>query len=330
MKINNINSLAVQQARIKALSHARLSSYRRFFTTQSDQETLGLYQWNEDLSAIFFKLIISIEIVLRNQCHGAMSTRYGAIGSGSSRDWYEHIQLTPLSRQKIQEITHIKRRTQWTPRNPFPTPDDVISRLTFGFWPHLLDVGHDSNNYPIAWGNILLDVLPGHRQRQATYWARQKHRDAFFGRLDLCNEMRNRIAHHEPIWKMGPLLEETRARAGSLPAVIAPAPVTPSDALDRLKLIYERLNELLDWLSPEIAADYAQSEMHHKCLSLLSLHILNAYRHAQQPTALNLAHYQNNRTLKKAIRLASRQRQPIVLKDGHRTLGHITCVANTP
>jgi hypothetical protein len=328
MKIDTTNSLAMQQARIKALSHARLSSYRRFFTTQSDEETLGLYEWNEDLSANFFRLIITIEIVLRNQCHSAMSTRFGAIGGGTSRDWYEHVRLTTISSQKIQEITHIGRHGHRRPRSPFPSPDDVISRLTFGFWPHLLDVNHDSNHQPIPWGDILLDILPGHRQRQAIYWSKQKHRDILFGRLDLCNEMRNRIAHHEPIWKMGPLMEETRARNGSSPSIVAPAPASPSDALNRLKLIYERLIELLGWLSPEIAAEHAKSEIHHRCLSLLTLHALQTYRQPRQPTALNLAHYKNNRSLKKAIRLASRKLQPVVLLNGHRTIGHITCTAS--
>lgn len=41
------------QARVQALSHARLSNYRSFFGAADDAEALGLYQWNEEMSAVF-------------------------------------------------------------------------------------------------------------------------------------------------------------------------------------------------------------------------------------------------------------------------------------
>lgn len=326
MKNNKQYTILANQAKIKALSHARLSSYRVFFNTQSDEEMLGLYQWNEELSAAIFRTISLTEIVLRNQCHTAMSMRYGVAGSTNSRDWYDHVDLNKLSRKKITDVTYTKHHQQSVPKVPVPSPDDVVSRLTFGFWPHLLDLRQDMAHQPIVWGPILLDILPGHRQRQVTHWSKQKHRDALFARFDLCNEIRNRIAHHEPIWKIGPLMEETRARRGNQPAIVAPAPTTPSEALGRLKLLYERLTELLGWLSPEMARAHALSDVHHKCISLLNLQALEAYRKTKLPVVLNLAQFKSNRSLRKALRLATRYQQPTLLMDGHRTLGHITCV----
>lgn len=326
MKNNKQITILANQDKIKALSHARLSSYRVFFNTQSDEETLGLYQWNEELSAAIFRTISLTEIVLRNQCHTAMSMRYGVAGSTNSRDWCDHVDLNTLSRKKITDVTHTKQHQQWVPKVPVPSPDDVVSRLTFGFWPHLLDLRQDMAHQPIAWGPIILDILPGHRQRQVTHWSKQKHRDALFARFDLCNEMRNRIAHHEPIWKIGPLMEETRARQGNQPAIVAQTPTTPSEALNRLKLLYTRLTELLAWLSPEMARAHALSDVHHKCLSLLSLQALEAYRKTKPPIVLNLAQYKSHRALKKALRLATRHQQPTLLMDGHRTLGNITCI----
>lgn len=45
----------------------------------------------------------------------------------------------------------------------------------FGFWPHLLDLKKDLFGNPVDWGGIIVDVLPGHRQRQAglseRHWA---------------------------------------------------------------------------------------------------------------------------------------------------------------
>jgi hypothetical protein len=210
IKTNTAGNLA----RIQALSHARLSSYRSFFNAADDAEALGLYQWNDDLSAVLFRTISLVEVVLRNQFHHALSLRYGVMGAYGSKDWYCHVALDPRSQSKIVGITHYKQRHQMLPRVPGPSPDDVVSGLTFGFWPHLLDLKKDLHHQAVDWGPILVDVLRGHRQRQATYWAKPKHRDALFARLDLCNELRSRIAHHEPIWKLGSLMQEGRPRPG--------------------------------------------------------------------------------------------------------------------
>lgn len=312
-------------AHIQALSHARLSNYRSFFGATDDGEALGLYQWNDDLSAVLFRTISLVEVVLRNQFHHAMSQRYGAVGGQGSKDWYAHVALSSLSKSKIMDVTHYKRGQQLLPRVPAPSPDDVVSGLTFGFWPRLLDITVDIHRQPVAWGPILVDVLPGHRQRQASYWAKLKHRDALFARLDLCNELRNRIAHHEPIWKLGPLMVESRSRHGSPVAIQAPAPTTPADALNRLRTLYDRVTELLGWLSPAVAAKHKASDMHLRCLNLLQINTLHDFRRALPPAEIDLATVPNLRSLRKALRYAARRKQPVLIKDGHRLIGHLTC-----
>lgn len=313
-------------ARIQALSHARLSNYRSFFGAADDAQALALYQWNDDLSAVLFRTISLVEVVLRNQFHHAMSLRYGVVGSQGSKDWYAHVALGAHSRSRITDITHYRQGQQMLPRIPAPSPDDVVSSLTFGFWPHLLNLKADSHNHALDWGPILVDVLPGHRQRQATYWAKLKHRDALFARLDLCNELRNRIAHHEPVWKLGPLMSEGRPRKG-IPLIIdAPAPSTPAGALARLRLLYDRVTELLGWLSPAVAAQHTASEMHLRCLNLLQSETIEVYRHAQPLAEIDLAVATNLRTVRKALRHAARRKQSVIVKDGHRLIGHLTCL----
>ena len=94
---------------IGALSHARLSSYRAFFAATGDSELLGLYAWNEELSACLFRTISLVEVVLRNQFHRQLSAHYGVNGSPGSRDWYLHLQLTPDSRKNIDKILFRRR-----------------------------------------------------------------------------------------------------------------------------------------------------------------------------------------------------------------------------
>lgn len=322
IKANPLGNLA----RVQALSHARLSNYRSFFGATDDAQALALYQWNDELSACLFRTISLVEVLLRNQFHKAFSLRYGVSGAHGSKDWYAHVALSQLSKNKIKDMTHHKQGQQFLPRIPAPSPDDVISGLSFGFWPRLLDLNKDTHNQPIAWGAILLDVLPGHRQRQVTHWSKRKHQDVLFARLDLCNELRNRIAHHEPIWKLGPLMNEGRPRQGKPLTVQLPAPTTPEDALTRLRLLYGRLTELLGWLSPDMAAQHAACELHLRCLSLLQPETLKAYQHAKPPAEIDLAAVLNLRALRKALRYAARHKQPVLIKDGHRIIGHLTCL----
>lgn len=166
----------------------------------------------------------------------------------------------------------------WVKRVPDVSPDDVVSRLTFGFWPHLLDAEADAGGSPIAWGPILVDALPGHRYKAVAYWASQRNRDKLFARMDYCNWLRNRIAHLEPVWKAGPLLVEDRARQHFTPRIVAPAPRTPAEAIARMSLSYGRVLELMGWFSPELRATHAIGEAHYQFVSLNSLAALAAFR----------------------------------------------------
>jgi Abi-like protein len=268
-------------ALIAAISAPRLGSYRKFFQPKTDEELLGIYRWHEDLCGAFSRNLAWVEVVLRNRFHEALSRRFGAGIAGPSRDWYNHIQLSSRSRDSVRKITHTQNGN---PRRPAATPDDVVAKLTFGFWPALLDLEKDIRGTRIAWGDILIEVVPGHRQSAAAYWQKLAHRDALFARLDLCRDLRNRIAHHEPIWKQGVLYEETKPRVRRTVALVAPAPKTPTEALARLQLQHDRVMELLHWLSPDVAHLVKTSPAHQHGAQLLSMPTLDAYRQAHFDT----------------------------------------------
>ena len=152
-------------------------------------ETLGLYQWNEDTCGALFRASLSVvEIAAQPVPQGSGSSlRFDGQcwlvtgGTTTSPACPGH------SRQKVQEITHRRHHQQWLPRVPARSPDDVVSKLTFGFWPHLsLDVQADQTTRHWTGGQFWTSS-PGHRQRQSTYWAKRSPRDAF-ARLDLCND----------------------------------------------------------------------------------------------------------------------------------------------
>jgi hypothetical protein len=318
---SNLGSLA---ALVSAISHPRLSNYRTFFNATDDAQALGLYQWNEDTSSALFRVISLVEIVLRNQFHKVLSVHHGTVGSTASRDWYVDLALPQESKQKVKKILERKQHGTWVPRLPTPSADDVVSKLTFGFWPHLIDVNTTTAGAPVDWSILLPAILPGHRQKTATYWAKQASQDAFFARMDLVNELRNRIAHHEPVWKLGALMEESRPRLHYTPAVVAPAPSTSAESLTRLGLYYARLTELLAWLSPSLAKEFSGSEADTRCKMLLTERTLAHYRGRQQIGRVQIANFAGNRRLRKMLKYASRRRQPLAVLDGSRVVGHWT------
>lgn len=311
----------------EALSRARLSNYRRFYGAQTDAEQYGLYRWNETLSMLFFKTLSLTEIAIRNQFHKTLSVRYGATGNNQSNDWYNYLVLSTRSVESIQKITHQKRRRRGPllPKNPMPSPDDVVSKLTFGFWPHLLDVSQDTFGGSVDWSILLPAVLINHRQRDVTYWRQQRHQDAVFARLDLCNALRNRIAHHEPLWKTGDLLEERRARPGSPPVLsVQPAPTNENEALQRLHLFYDRLLELLGWMSPSLLNLHEVSETHFQLKALMSSRAIKHYRGIGLTETLCIDGYRKLSSLKKRFRQLSKKGVPVIVNQRSISIGHWT------
>ena len=238
------------------ISLARLSSYQHFFQVTDPDEVYGIYCWNEAISGALFRLISITEVVMRNRFHHALSLyadqSFSPVGHTTSNDWYNHIPLSGKSQDKIRKETHVCRKGKWLAKHKTPSANDVVSRMTFGFWPNLLD-----SNVP--WGPLLPQIVPGHRHKTESHWKVLKNQDALYARIELVNKLRNRIAHFEPVWKQGVLRQEKRQRQNQKPAVVQLAPMTPEQALARLSLLHDRTLELLKWFSPDRAKDYENS-----------------------------------------------------------------------
>lgn|GEM_PF-784528 len=307
---------------VKALSRARLSNYRTFFGVDEDRAAYGLYCWNDAISAALSRALGFTEVALRNQFHTALSARYG-VGGTISRDWYAHLRLNPKSTDLIRKITDERRRLsgvyQLVPRSPAPSPDDVVSKLSFGFWPHVLDISHDCAHRPLDWAEMLTEIMPGHRNNSVGFWNRPKNRDMLFARIDFCKDLRNRIAHLEPVWKAGPLMTEGRARIERKIRVERFAPANPAEALTRLQIAYDRVLELLKWLSPGLHDVYMAGEAHHRFESLNRIAALDAYkRHGghRRMASVNLNAYRSLRRLKKELRGIGRRHGAAEVRHG--------------
>lgn len=186
---------------IHFLASPRVSSYKTFLKLHSPEEVYRAYCWNYAISAAVFPLLGSVEMHLRDSVNKAMSGWRASPGSGSTSNptWYDpassnHYPLTGQAATSIKGLLeHSKTRKRL---NPQPPVDDVIASLTFGFWTTLIRA-----YTPVEAPSILPKIFPNHPIKNPKFWGSQANRTALGAKLRVANDFRNRIAHHEPLFK---------------------------------------------------------------------------------------------------------------------------------
>lgn len=165
----------------------RVLSAPRFATYLSAQngnkeQALQLYQWNLEISAAFFIPLQVCEISLRNSIVQAIEMAYGA-----NRPWEKSFEISLRSppsgynpRRNLADLRHL------------PTSGKIIAELKFVFWEKMLTSGHDG----VLWNPYFRQIFPNTDQRK-TVQALRGHANQTILKI---RELRNRIAHHEPIF----------------------------------------------------------------------------------------------------------------------------------
>jgi hypothetical protein len=151
-------------------------------------KTLALYSWNMKISAAFFADLGTAEVALRNAIDAKMRDRFQNASQPSP--WYDQIRLSTEGRD---QLTQAKNRAQTGRiRNRVtdpPTQDDIVASLTFGFWRSLLTTQYQT----IVWPTVR-SAFGDDPTRQAPA------RLDIYEMVDQMGFLRNRIAHHEPIF----------------------------------------------------------------------------------------------------------------------------------
>lgn len=167
------------------LSQERMTTYTT--ATGGDKEkALRLYTWNIAVSAAFYGPLQSLEVSLRNSMHQQLSLVYGP-------DWYDN-NACGLDAQSVKRVREAKDKLN---KGRYPIdPPHMVAELPFGFWVALLGKGGhytfgNKKNYDMTlWRPALHKAFPHSRLSR-----RDTHRP-----LDYLRTLRNRIAHHEPIF----------------------------------------------------------------------------------------------------------------------------------
>ena len=139
-----------------------------------------LYAWNTRMSAELFIPLHGVEISLRNALHNELSGIFGAY-------WFDNPNV-PLVSYAQNQVAQAKQTL--TNSNKSITSSAVMAELSFGFWVSLLGRGHKNSYETQLWIPHLHKAFPNARLS----------RKAAHGPLDKMRRLRNRIAHHEPIF----------------------------------------------------------------------------------------------------------------------------------
>ncbi len=168
-----------------ALSAARMGTYEVATATDTTNPAaaLALYAWNAQVSAALLVPLHICEVVVRNAISDALESLYGARWPWSTS--FE--QSLPAPREGYSP-----RRDVQNSRSHAITTGKTIPELKFVFWQKMFTSRYDER----LWNVHLRRVLPNTNSAKSIDVIRQN----LYEDLEHIRILRNRIAHHEPIF----------------------------------------------------------------------------------------------------------------------------------
>lgn len=208
----------------RAISKQRLGKYLDYADGDLEK-ALELHSWNCDLGAALHVPIQYLELVLRNACHKELEDIFGR------DDWFNALPTGPkiipgsVPRRHVKdicgryfhrvlqslclkppdkpvdlsswdylhgEIKTVKGRLMQQGRDP-NNPPCVVAALSFGFWVAIFTKKLEQQFYRAGAGKGLYKVIESQAKTR-------KLRHKFHSKLERLKGLRNRIAHHEPLF----------------------------------------------------------------------------------------------------------------------------------
>ncbi|NLG54382.1 MAG: hypothetical protein GX542_01825 [Rhodococcus sp.] len=203
----------------RLLNSDRLATYLDECQGKQDR-ALRLYAWNIEVASAFWGSFNVLEIALRNAIHNELSTL-----AGQENWWNAPIGLHQFEHDRVTAATSAARRA----KGASVLPGHIVAELSFGFWTGLI-----ANKYhQRLWVPALHAAFPhliGPR--------RELHR-----KQETLRKLRNRIAHHEPIFARN--LQADHSRLLDILGAISPEAVNWVKQNSRVPQTISRRNDVL-------------------------------------------------------------------------------------
>jgi len=197
----------------RGISAARFQSFRDA-ANMDESIARDLYVWNRDLSVAILADIAILEVALRNSMHDAATSAWGM-------HWYARsdIELDDRTARQLSRSWGYLRKSVRNRPNDDDVPGRLVAQCTLGFWTNLLDSGsfrgehprRQETDYDRLWHGAFKYAFPGGRpeakkMRRATASDLPNFtREWAHSVCKVVNELRNRVAHHEPLINGFPL-----------------------------------------------------------------------------------------------------------------------------
>ncbi|HGS6381287.1 TPA: Abi family protein [Klebsiella variicola subsp. variicola] len=284
------------------ISAERLDIYERHLKVEPHQ-VMSAYHWNKALAGAMLPALQCLEVTLRNALDQAIQSAPppGAAGlwqtdhnwifslprymgkkaypklsvrfkmakkPGDPRD-AQGVLLDKhghrvVARKVREEILVEQARDTIVAEGKNITPARVIAGLSFGFWTTLLSRKYDDNDSKaLLWPNLENAVFPHLPDGYVMSDVRQA-----FERIRL---LRNRLSHHEAIWKFHYDDPATGKPDYNNPVYGAQA------SCNLLRKHYDDILEMIGWMSPDRKANFLSHSANLRFYALCSVDGLNSY-----------------------------------------------------
>lgn len=197
----------------KCLSSPRLDAYKEK-ADDSEQIIIDRYFWNLDICEALYPALHIFEVTLRNEMNSSISSLL------KDDNWL----VNTNAFLNTNERTCITRAINSLHKKDV-TQDRLVSMLSLGFWNALFTRAYEPSHNQVIWP-ALFKVKKADGSSFLQYCPKfKRNRSHIFSCLRDIRVLRNRIAHHEPVWK------------------------------DKTKLVsnYNLIIDFLKWIDPELS-----------------------------------------------------------------------------
>ncbi|HDY7698965.1 TPA: hypothetical protein RQK02_003778 [Vibrio vulnificus] len=171
----------------QGLSTEKLETYRQVLDCKSDSELIAVYYMAmQSIMSQFFSVVQLLEVTLRNSIHKSATECF------EDDEWYKRI---PISHESKKQVDFAEQQCLDDVGTRY-TSNDLVSRLPFGFWVHMLhrDYNNPRDKEHNLWQTQLDKCFPNAKAQNVKL-------NTLFQRMGSLNKFRNRLFHHEPAWK---------------------------------------------------------------------------------------------------------------------------------
>lgn len=168
-----------------ALSPARMATFEAAVRVagNADPAAIELYAWNATIAGALLTPLHVCEVTIRNAVSDALETTYGSRWPWSVS--FERSLPDP-------PLMHSPRKDLFIARRSAGGTGEVIPELKFIFWQKMFTGRYDTR----IWDRLLHGIFPNLDQSLTV----KENRTMIYQGLEIIRRLRNRIAHHEPIF----------------------------------------------------------------------------------------------------------------------------------